>query len=210
MVVCKTIEELNIFFDLDGTLLDCRERLFRLFQFLVPASNLSFETYWELKENHVKNGNILSSYFGYSEEDIVAFEKTWLMNVEQSEWLTLDKPFDGVTNYLFGLKDVHSMYLVTARQNEDSARRQIASLGWAGMFKGILVTGQKMDKSKLIRSTLTPHEKDWMVGDTISDILAGKQLGIRTAVVLSGYLTRQEAVRYEPDQIGDGVQNLVF
>ena len=41
----------NIFFDLDGTLIDCSWRLYNLFQELNSASKLSYEKYWEINRH---------------------------------------------------------------------------------------------------------------------------------------------------------------
>ena len=41
---------MKIFFDLDGTLINSKMRLYSLFQELVSASNLSFDEYWNLKK----------------------------------------------------------------------------------------------------------------------------------------------------------------
>ena len=58
--------KVNIFFDLDGTLLDSRKRLYKLFQDLVLESNLTIDEYWELKRNKINHKTILIEKFGYT------------------------------------------------------------------------------------------------------------------------------------------------
>jgi len=53
----------QVFFDLDGTLPDSRERLYRLFCELVPESRLSFDKYWALKRRKQDHKTILASLY---------------------------------------------------------------------------------------------------------------------------------------------------
>jgi D-glycero-D-manno-heptose 1,7-bisphosphate phosphatase len=52
-----------------------------------------------------------------------------------------------------------------------------------------------------------PLEECWMVGDSARDVEAGRRAGCRTAVVLTGHLTAEEARRLEPppDVVADNV-----
>jgi len=64
---------MNIIFDLDGTLIDSKQRLYQLFQHLVPASTLTFQQYWQFKHNRLSNELILSTEFSYADPDIQRF-----------------------------------------------------------------------------------------------------------------------------------------
>ena len=46
---------MNIFFDLDGTLIDSKLRLYSLFQKLVPESILTYDEYWKYKMNKISH-----------------------------------------------------------------------------------------------------------------------------------------------------------
>ncbi len=201
---------MNIFFDLDGTLLDSRERLYGLFQQLVPGSKLSFDDYWKLKRNKIAHQKILTNYFSYSDQEVAFFEKEWIKNIELPVWLELDKPFDGVTNYLKELKGKHQLFVVTARQYESIAIQQIGQHGWYNIFEKVLVTCQQKEKSELIKTAVKFTNQDWMVGDTGHDIQTGKQLGINTAAVLSGFMNKARLEEYHPDIIVDNVLDIVF
>jgi phosphoglycolate phosphatase len=196
---------MKIIFDLDGTLIDSRERLYRLFQHLVPASALTFDEYWNDKRNKIDHRTILENKFAFSEQDIALFQKNWMDQVELPEWLSFDKPFKGVTEYLSELRKQHELYLVTARQFETSVLMQLADYGWANIFTKIFVTAQKTEKTDLIKNALATGAADWFVGDTGKDIETGKSLGMQTAAVLSGFLNREILMQYEPDLIVDTV-----
>lgn len=177
-----------LFFDLDGTLIDSKLRLFNLFKYLVPNSELNFEEYWELKKQKKSHKNILTSLYDYSEKNLITFEQKWMPLIEDKAYLKLDEPFTGVTEYLQQLnKDNLSIYIVTARQNKDIALKQINSFGWGDLIKAVLVTEQKDNKENLIVPFLEIDKTNWIIGDTDSDIKVGKKLGISTVAVLTGF-----------------------
>lgn len=209
MGIHATSKRLNIYFDLDGTLIDSRRRLYLLFNQLVPESDLSFDAYWDLKRNKINHHQILTSRFSYNSESLNVFETQWMENIEKAEWLAHDKPFEGVTSFLQRLKEKCFLYLITARQSENMALTQIKFFGWESLFAKVLVTGLKREKYDLISENVLGKE-DWLVGDTGKDILTGKKLGIKTAAVLSGFLNQQKLLEYHPDIIVNYVTDLIF
>jgi phosphoglycolate phosphatase len=197
----------NIFFDLDGTWLDSKNRLYQLFQFLISPSGLSFDDYWELKQNKISHEEILQKKFNYNSEQIIAFNAEWMKRIELPEWLKLDTPAKGLKTFLESLSN-YELHVVTARQNKQAAIGQLESFGLATYFKNILVTEQKMDKEELITNFVVCTPNDWIVGDTGKDIEIGKKLGLRTAAVLSGFLNRNKLSEYKPDVILTTVTDL--
>ncbi|MVN21010.1 HAD family hydrolase [Mucilaginibacter arboris] len=200
----------NIFFDLDGTLIESRPRLYQLFQNMIPSSKLSFDEYWTYKRNKISHKEILQNVFSYSLEDISKFEKEWLERIELPEWLVLDTPFEGISDYLNKLKYTYKIFIVTSRQSEKRALEQIDQFGWLDVVKKVFVTGQTQEKHDLIKNGVTIHSKDWFVGDTGKDIQTGKRLGINTAAVLTGFLNEKKLLEYKPDIIEREVIKLNF
>lgn len=201
---------MKVFFDLDGTLVDASDRLYQLFQFLVPISSLTKDEYWKLKRNKINHQTILRSQFKYTDKQIKEFEDTWLSMIELSEWIALDKPFAGVTKYLQELKRDRALYIVTARQSEETVILQIENYGWSDIFDDVLVTKQRYEKSDLVSKNGSEAATDWIVGDTGKDIETGKSLGLRTAAVLSGFLNEEKLMEYRPDVIANFVTDLTF
>jgi phosphoglycolate phosphatase len=181
-----------------------------LFQHLVPSSTFTFDEYWQLKKNKINHRAILIKYFNYSEESISLFEKEWMSKIEDSQWLRFDIPFKGVTDFLKLLKTENNIYLVTARQFEQVLLNQIKQHGWEALFTGIFVTAQKNQKHELIEKGVITSNKDWFIGDTGKDIETGKILGMRTAAVLTGFLSKDRLIEYNPDIIVDSVLDLEF
>lgn len=197
---------MNVFFDLDGTLIDSRQRLYQLFQRLVPQSQLSFDDYWNLKRNKVDHSTILREYFNYTPEYFMIFEKNWIKLIESKEYLVIDQPFEGITEFLLHLKKINvNIYLVTARQKISGVKYQLEKFGWNQLFDEILVTEQKKEKAELIKPFIDSNQDNWVIGDTGNDIQVGKSLGIKTVAVLSGFLNEKQLTSYKPDVIIENV-----
>jgi phosphoglycolate phosphatase len=203
----KQLNQLNIIFDFDGTLIDSKERLFKLFNFLVPESKLSFEEYWALKKQGIGHAEILEKQFKYPSTSIQDFQQNWHQEIEKENWISYDRPILGVEEKLKSLCQNHPLHLVTARQSYETALNQIKALHWENYFTTLLVTRQEKEKSQLILENITIQKDDWILGDTGKDILTGKTLQINTAAVLSGFLSKEKLSSYNPDIIIDSVIN---
>jgi len=201
---------MNIIFDFDGTLIDSKERLFKLFSFLVPQSNLDFKTYWELKKQGIGHAEILEKHFNYQSIAIQEFQLKWHEEIEKQEWINYDTPILGVEKKIIELFEKHQLHLVTARQSYEMAINQINALQWSRYFSSILVTKQEKEKSQLILENIKIQKEDWILGDTGKDILTGKTLQINTAAVLTGFLNEEKLKNYNPDIIIDSVANFMI
>ncbi|HZV64704.1 MAG TPA: HAD hydrolase-like protein [Telluria sp.] len=195
---------MNIVFDLDGTLIDSRQRLYRLFQQLAPAPALSFERYWDFKRSKVSNELILARELGFAPDAIALFVREWMALIESPAFLDLDANFDGMHATLALLRDTAALHVCTARQLREPALGQLERLGLLEYFDSVLVTCQSDSKEALIAAQLPQRSaQDWLIGDTGKDIQVGKALGMRTCAVLSGFLSRASLEPYGPDLILD-------
>ena len=203
---------MNIFFDLDGTLIDSRLRLYRLFSDLTNQTLLSFDEYWTLKKNMSDHRKILAEYFSYTDNQIDLFQTNWMSLIESDEYLLLDKLFDFTKNVLDNLKvQNYSLYVVTARQNKMMAYRQLLAMGIFDYFKEILVTENTKSKAQLILDKIQKlNENDVLIGDTGMDIKTAKEINIKSIAVLSGFRNREVLKRYNPDLIVDDINCIKF
>lgn len=197
---------MNIVFDLDGTLINSKLRLYRLFQHLAPDSSLSYERYWALKQNKISNETILSSELGYDQDQIERFVVQWMSLIESPPFLELDSNFIGIHVILKNLQKLADLHVCTARQLRQPLLDQLASLDLLQFFKQVLVTEQKHSKESLIVAHVADlSSQDWFVGDTGKDIQVGKLLNMKTCAVLSGFLSKEKLESYAPDLILDSV-----
>ena len=193
---------MKILIDLDGTLLDSRERLYGIFNSLVPECDLDKQGYWDLKRAKIGHKQILSVRYGYTSQRIDSFEKAWMDLIEEQEWLKKDVLFEGVKAHLKRLSMVAELYLLTARQRSVMVSYQIDYFGIQCFFRGIYVTGGTISKDAVI-SGLPLNNSDWLIGDSGQDIEVGKRLGVRTANVTNGFLSKESLLPYGADLIVD-------
>lgn len=202
----------TIFFDLDGTLIDSRPRLYKLFIDLLPGINLSFSEYWDLKRLQVGHEKIILDHKDETKLTFGEFNKIWMTKIEEKEYLQLDTPFPGVDEILEQLKkNENRIVIVTSRQFTELAEWQIDQWGWKEYIDDIIVTEQISEKSDLIRQrykNLQPS--DIIIGDTGKDIEVGHQLGIISIAVLSGFRNQESLEKYKPDYIFRTVPDIDF
>jgi phosphoglycolate phosphatase len=102
-----------------------------------------------------------------------------------------------VREALVALGHDHRLVLVTLRRSAKALHGELKRLKLTPLFDRVLWSGEQRTlrweiKLDLIRSDGYQAGKPGMiVGDTETDILAGKQLGLRTVGVLSGIRTRE-------------------
>jgi phosphoglycolate phosphatase len=194
---------MKVFFDLDGTLIDSKIRVYTLFSNLVKTNKLSFEDYWNLKKSMFPNDWILENLYSYSFNDIKEFNSKWLINIEKEGYLKLDSCFNYTIDTLSTLKCNNlELFLITSRQNEREANSQIVKLGLSPYFKDIMITCHKVEKHELIRQKrIKVESSDYFIGDTGKDIETGKELGLITVGVLSGFRNYESLIKYNPDHI---------
>jgi phosphoglycolate phosphatase len=199
---------MNIFFDLDGTLLDSRERLYKLFCDLTKQSILDLNQYWNLKRAMHDHRKILNEYCNYSFDDVLLFEAEWMKLIEAEEYLRFDLPFPFTVNVLKRLKSEKiDLHMVTSRQSRPGVMRQLERLGLYSFFTNILVTESVMTKSQLIiDSNVYLTDKDIFVGDTGLDIKTAKVIGIRSLAVLSGFRNKSVLAKYNPEYIENDIR----
>ena len=200
---------MKIVFDLDGTLICSKKRLYELFCDLVGTKELTFESYWKLKFLGNTNQDILKNEFKYSEEKIEFFISTWMLKIENDEYLKMDTLINGADNFLCEISKGNQLYICTARQSFTPAIKQLNKLEILGFFKEVFVTKQKFTKKELlINSELKFSKEDLFVGDTGHDIITGRELGMKTCAVLSGFMSKDRLELYSPDFIVKDVTGL--
>jgi len=197
----KESEQVNLIFDLDGTLIDSRQRLYNLFQHLVPTSTLTYQEYWAFKHEKVSNEAILIKEFSFDAAAIERFVVDWMGSIEAPEFLALDQNFPGMHANLAALRKRANLYVCTARQSRIPVIDQLERLSLLHYFDKIMVTEQSRGKEELVRTVPSLASQDWIIGDTGKDILVGQMLGIKTCAVLSGFLNENSLRGYKPDLI---------
>lgn len=152
--------------------------------------------------------DFLRKYFNYSDNQIVAFNKSYLKRVEEPDLIAMDCPVDGIEVVLRQMRQKHTLYVVTNRQDYEETVREIDRLAWRDIFEHIWVTEQRNTKAELITRHTTVSPQDVFISDTGEDIKTARQLGIRSVAVTWGVLNREVLSSYQPDMIFDVVSDL--
>lgn len=208
---------MNIFLDLDGTLIDSRMRLYALYERLVAQIEpeafqilLPFSEYWVNRRRPMPQAEMLRGFLGFSDESVERFKTAWMSHIEDEDLLMLDIPFRGVTECLRVASGRFSLYVVTARQHHGRVKAQLGWLGWDKLFSEILVTGQVESKAALIRRNVTISCEDIVVGDTAEDMVAARELGLRAVAVDSGFVSANSLQKYGPWRVYSAVDEFLL
>ena len=202
---------MKIIFDLDGTLICSKKRLYELFCNLIQSRDLSFSDYWNLKYIGNSNQDILRERFDYTKAEISNFVNGWMKKIESDYYLEMDTLIDGTIEFLERIIQNNSLYFCTARQSTCQVAKQLESLSISKYFENIFVTEQKNSKAELLKNSglkFTKH--DWIIGDTGHDIITGKEIGINTCAVLSGFMSLDALIGYSPDIIVANIAKIDF
>jgi len=201
---------LNVIFDLDGTLIDSRMRLYRLFCDLVQKTQLGFNDYWSLKRSKVSHEMILTEKYGYRPDEISIFQDQWMSLIETPDYLALDTKIECIEHVLGELQKQANLVVCTARQRRNLTISQLKRLGLNHYFSLVLVTEQAQSKEALLVDNLDITDQDWIVGDTGKDIEVGKSININTCAVTNGFICKEVLLSYSPDRMLGSVVEFVL
>ena len=204
----------GIFFDLDGTIVDSREAYYEAartaFQ-TMSQEPLGKEASLEIPRRLERKQPISDLIKG----DVQKFLHVYL-NAYYGVTMEKTKPFPNVAAALETLSERAKLALITMRAfPKESILKELEAFNLAKYFTYV-VTALDTDKPKpspeaLIKcvEALDVQMCDCViVGDSISDIRAGKAAGSKTVAVLSGIFSHQELAEENPDLIIKDVTEL--
>lgn len=185
---------MNVFFDLDGPLLDVSERYYRVHREIVaghPVPALGKEELWEMKRRQVPVDALVAG--ADPALTPAQYREKWLERIERPEFLAYDRVVPGALEVLRALRERHALYLVTLRRDGETLRWQLDRLGMRPAFRQVFwgerdgVPGWQI-KVEGIR-TAGARAGDVIVGDSEVDVLAGRELGMVTIATANGIRT---------------------
>ncbi|NLH39958.1 MAG: HAD family hydrolase [Elusimicrobia bacterium] len=195
----------NIFFDIDGTLIDTSERHYRIYKDILYSYGIqkifSKRKFWNQKREGKKTVEII--YKKSFKQLKKNFAHDWLTKIEDRKYLKFDKLFSGCLNVLSDLKKTNDLIFVTMRNNKKNLLWELDNFG-LNKYCSKIIVGSPIDlKSKvpLINKYIIKNQrgKNIIIGDTEMDIAAGKKLGILTIASIYGIRSKQFLSRLEPD-----------
>lgn len=207
--------DLNIFVDLDGTLLDIIDKYYAVYSVILNDDGcrpLDIETYWKMKREGFANVEILLK--GKCSLSVDIFQEQFAKLIEEPEYLRLDKLKPGIKDFLKVLSEIGELMLVTLRKNRTTLLEQLRSLDIERYFKGIVndtindvqLAWQK--KEYLFRTCLYDNTSV-VIGDSGAEIRAGKTLGLKTIALSWGIRSKRILKKYNPDYILSDVSQVI-
>lgn len=205
----------NIFFDLDGPILDVKERYYSVYKGFVTANGgmpLSLDEYWGQKRLNTPLERLLEMS---NCPGLVAEHKRYLsQHREEFSSLMLDRLQPQIKEVLTHLSKKYNLYLITLRRNKENLFRQLDEYDLLPFFQEILsITPTSDSKWKHKFDLLCEHhlqtEAGIVIGDTPTETLAAKKAGLTSIAVSNGIRTKEILQKTEPHLIVDSVEHLM-
>lgn len=171
-IVTKQVRK-RIAFDLDGTLLDSRERHKIVMDDVLKkfGINLKTDDLVSFKSEGHNNIEWLVSK-NIDEETAKKINTEWISLIEQDTYLKNDFLYPGIMGVLKDLSKENELFLVTARNNKEGCLKQIKKCGIEQYFSKIMIVESNAETSAMKAECLSELDADVFIGDTESDTKA--------------------------------------
>lgn len=184
----------QIFLDLDGPLLDGKERHYFCYRSILERFGfkpIGIDEYWKKKRALVNRRDLLG--MSGAEEIYDDFLVAWLGLIESPEVLALDKVQEGAVDCLRGWKEQGiELILVTMRKNRQAVEEQLTRLKLRPLLDVVLVCdhtdggdGKADAVRNMFQGKLFEEHALW-IGDTEADWEAAKSLGCGVVLLSNG------------------------
>ena len=201
---------MNIFFDLDGTILDSRERYYQVYADLLKEMGfepLERDTYWQYKRTVKSEKSILE--FSKAAEKFDEYYPERTRRMEAIKYMELDTIWPELKPVLAYVAKKHLCSLVTLRMDPEALNWELEHLGIKNVFLLVLQpdTGfgtaiSPASKIRIMRENFGSNRLDgWIIGDTDVDVLTGKEFGLSSAAVSYGMQDASILTELKPDKL---------
>ncbi len=206
---------MHFFFDLDGPLLNVSEKFYKTYSDILYSESfvvLDKFLYWELKRNKTQEREIHSITHAF----VPDFSSRRKSIIETDDYQKLDTLQPFTKDVLALAKSKGAVYLVTLRHSREHVLKQLSNNGILSFFDEILTSGEETSPTWKVKYGLLDNHfggnipsKSLFIGDTETDILAGKSIGSRTIAVLNGMRNYEKIKQCNPDHIVPSISDLL-
>ncbi len=196
------------FLDLDGPILEVSPRHYQVYADIAAGLGgraIGAGEFWEAKRSKTPDSEILrASGIVARDED---YRRSKIREIENSRYLALDRLQPGAVPALERLSAAYQLVLVTLRQSPEALANQLSALGVARQFDFVLSgpagerKGWETKVALVLGAGIAPDQRGFFAGDTETDILAGKALGVSTVAVCNGIRNESFLRALSPDWI---------
>ncbi len=204
---------ITIYLDLDGTILDVSGKYWHLHKSimqLLDGPSLDIESYWQLRRQGL---GIADIWKGSPKSQLKHYETLWLSQIEEPAYLRYDRLQPMAAATLGRLATRCRLVLTTMRHNPTTLLSQLESLELLPFFESWLCRGDLSEASSarenlIRRDSKFDKRKSIVVGDTESEITAGRRLNIPSVAVASGIRSRELLASLQPTFLVDSMADL--
>lgn len=184
----------QIFLDLDGPLLDGKERHYFCYRSILERFGfepIGIDAYWKNKRARGNRRDLLK--MSGAEEFYDEFLSAWVRLIESPEALILDKVQEGAADCLRSWKKQGiELIVATMRKNQQALEQQLVSLALRPLLDAVLVcnyadggAGKAVAVRERYPDTGSMDKALW-IGDTEADWEAAQSLGCNIVLVANG------------------------
>lgn len=211
-------------FDLDGPLLDVRERYWQLHLCAArmtaphrPASSHAEsdrrDLFWRLKQEGAGPAEICEALGEHPDLDrYVRLQDEW---IETDRYLDLDVPWPWATATLAAVRPRYAVALITMRRDEGALARQLARTGLAPLADAVVCRAHRPDGPREHKADLVlaaeaalGRKAVAVIGDTDVDVRTARELGLPAVAVACGMCSRERLAGLAPEHIIEDISML--
>ena len=207
-----------VIFDLDGTLLDTSEGIFRSVSYVIARSNLT-----PLREEIMRTfiGPPIQRSFArvYSLADEDAQKAAAMFRDRYKDHdLLLAKPYEGIIDAMNELRDAGIKTAVATYKRQDYAEKILCHFGFDKVTDAICGSDAegKLTKRDIIENAIknlgvTDKKRSVMVGDSDNDAIGAKEIGVDFIGVTYGFgfFCAQDVNEYDNTGVASSPRDLV-
>lgn len=198
----------HLLFDLDGPILDVSEKYYHLYCDIVReygGEAIPKSDYWDCKRRRIPE-TVMLQRAGLTGEE-TDFQVLRKRRIETGPYLAYDRVWPEIETMLAALARSHALFLVTLRHDRASLMEELDKLKLRPFFQEVLSASSDSmahehsdTKIRLVRDAFPETSfSGWFIGDTATDILTGKKLGMNTVAVSFGIRVPDELEALAPD-----------
>jgi phosphoglycolate phosphatase len=204
----------HIIFDLDGTIIDSKNEILKTYN--IVFNEIAPKVFPDLKllNYGLTLQSLLKGVYGADEEDKLIKAKQRFVSIYDSSDFKETKLYEGVSETLHFLKENGCELYIATNKRLSPTIRILEIKGIKQLFSSVMANemqpGFTLTKQQMIAELKNKYlfSEGFMVGDSVSDILAGKEEKLITIAVNYGYEHPDLLVAKNPDFTTDYFGNL--
>ncbi len=194
-------------FDLDGTLIDSSEDIYRAVLHTLNKLGLSALPKKEVIK-HVGYGGkkLLQGVLNTDDEDLLREAVSIFRDYYFSHPVEYTKLYSGIEELLKKIKEKGKRTAIVTNKYEDISKQIVEKLGISD-YIDLIIGGDTLSEKKpsplpvIYASEKLGSKKAIIIGDSETDIKSGKEAGIETCLVLYGFGKKDIALSFNPDYV---------